>query len=125
MLGELSPLCCLPFPSPPVAHDSTPLLPSPPLPMTPPPASLSQDICAKVSSIDLYYKAIDFYIEEHPDLLGDLLRVLEIRVDHARVVDILKRRQLLPLIKEYLFSVQVRGIPLLCPGERSTSSLFR
>lgn len=69
-----------------------------------------KDTCVKVSSIDLYYKAIEFYLEEHPDMLADLLRVLEIRVDHARVVDILRRRNLLPLIKDYLLSVQASGM---------------
>ena len=67
---------------------------------------LFKDICVKVQTMDLYFKAIDFYIEEHPELLEDLLKVLEIRIDHTRVVEMLRRRQLLPLIKEYLLSTQ-------------------
>ena len=29
----------------------------------------------KVSNVEVYYKAISFYLEQHPDLLVDLLKV--------------------------------------------------
>ncbi|CAG9465968.1 unnamed protein product [Pedinophyceae sp. YPF-701] len=67
---------------------------------------LFKDIAAKVSSIDLYYKAVHFYLDEHPDLLNDAMRVLEQRIDHAKVVGILRQRGQLPLIKPYLLHVQ-------------------
>lgn len=34
-----------------------------------------KDVAVKVSSVDVHYKAIGFYLEEHPDLLTDLLKV--------------------------------------------------
>ncbi len=36
---------------------------------------LFKDVAVKVSSVEVYYKAISFYLEEHPDLLNDLLKV--------------------------------------------------
>ncbi len=60
--------------------------------------------------MDVYYRAISFYLQEHPDLLVDLLKVMESRLDHARVVDMLRKSGHLPLIKEYLLSVQKTNI---------------
>ena len=37
---------------------------------------LFKDVAVKVSSVEVYYKAISFYLEEHPDLLNDLLKVI-------------------------------------------------
>ena len=37
---------------------------------------LFKDVAVKVSNVEVYYKAISFYLEEHPDLLNDLLKVL-------------------------------------------------
>jgi clathrin heavy chain len=54
----------------------------------------------------VYYRAISFYLEEHPDLLVDLLKVLEARIDYARVVGILRKADHLPLVKDYLLAVQ-------------------
>ena len=34
-----------------------------------------KDVAVKVSNVEVYYKAISFYLEEHPDLLNDLLKV--------------------------------------------------
>ncbi|KAK9810517.1 hypothetical protein WJX72_012055 [[Myrmecia] bisecta] len=65
-----------------------------------------KDVAVKVSNVEVYYKAISFYLEEHPDLLNDLLKVLEARVDHSRVVDILRKADHLPLVKDYLLTVQ-------------------
>lgn len=67
---------------------------------------LFKDVAVKVSNVEVYYRAINFYIAEHPDLLNDLFRVLEARVDHTRVVDILRASNSLALSKDYLFSVQ-------------------
>lgn len=64
----------------------------------------------QVSSAEVYYKGVSFYIAEHPDLINDLLRVLEARIDHSRVVDILRRADHLPLIKDYLTSVQKNNL---------------
>ncbi|DBA67143.1 hypothetical protein WJX79_007694 [Trebouxia sp. C0005] len=67
---------------------------------------LFKDVAVKVSSVEVYYKAISFYLEEHPDLLNDLLKVLEARIDHSRVVSILRKADHLPLVKDYLIAVQ-------------------
>lgn len=34
-----------------------------------------KDVAVKVSNAEVYYKAITFYLEEHPELLTDLLKV--------------------------------------------------
>jgi hypothetical protein len=50
-----------------------------------------KDVAVKVANVELYYKAVHFYLEEHPDLINDILNVLALRVDHARVVDIMRK----------------------------------
>jgi clathrin heavy chain len=46
-----------------------------------------KDIIGKVANIELYYKAIDFYLEFKPMLLNDLLLILSSRLDHTRAVN--------------------------------------
>jgi len=46
-----------------------------------------KDIISKVANIELYYKAIDFYLEFKPMLLNDLLLILSPRLDHTRAVN--------------------------------------
>lgn len=36
-----------------------------------------KDVLVKVSNVEVYYKAISFYLAEHPDLLTDMLKVRE------------------------------------------------
>lgn len=50
-----------------------------------------KDVAVKVANVELYYKAVHFYLEEHPELINDLLNVLAARVDHTRVVDIMRK----------------------------------
>ena len=50
-----------------------------------------KDIIVKVANVELYYKAVHFYLQEHPDLINDVLNVLALRVDHTRVVDIMRK----------------------------------
>jgi len=50
-----------------------------------------KDVAVKVANVELYYKAVHFYLQEHPDLINDVLNVLALRVDHARVVDIMRK----------------------------------
>uniref|UniRef100_A0A8C1WEY1 Clathrin, heavy chain a (Hc) n=1 Tax=Cyprinus carpio TaxID=7962 RepID=A0A8C1WEY1_CYPCA len=45
-----------------------------------------KDIITKVANVELYYKAIQFYLEFKPLLLNDLLIVLSPRLDHSRAV---------------------------------------
>lgn len=65
-----------------------------------------KDTVAKVANVDIYYKSLTFYLEEHPSQLVDLLTVLTPRVDHTRVVDLMRKAGHLPLVKSYLTSVQ-------------------
>ena len=50
-----------------------------------------KDVAVKVANVELYYKATHFYLQEHPELINDFLNVLAARVDHTRVVDIMKK----------------------------------
>lgn len=47
---------------------------------------LSLCTLAQVANVELYYKAIQFYLEFKPLLLNDLLIVLSPRLDHSRAV---------------------------------------
>ncbi|KAF7833783.1 clathrin heavy chain 1 [Senna tora] len=69
-----------------------------------------KDIIVKVASVELYYKAVHFYLQEHPDLINDLLNVLALRVDHTRVVDILRKAGHIRLVKPYLVAVQSNNV---------------
>uniref|UniRef100_A0A670Z3B5 Clathrin heavy chain n=1 Tax=Pseudonaja textilis TaxID=8673 RepID=A0A670Z3B5_PSETE len=65
-----------------------------------------KDIITKVANVELYYKAIQFYLEFKPLLLNDLLMVLSPRLDHTRAVNFFSKVKQLPLVKPYLRSVQ-------------------
>ncbi|MGH0159430.1 UNVERIFIED_CONTAM: hypothetical protein FKN15_037344 [Acipenser sinensis] len=65
-----------------------------------------KDIITKVANVELYYKAIQFYLEFRPLLLNDLLMVLSPRLDHSRAVTFFSKVKQLPLVKPYLRSVQ-------------------
>jgi len=69
-------------------------------------------ILPKVANVEIYYRALNFYLEQHPLLLTDLLTVLAARIDHGRVVRMFKRQDNdnVPLIKSYLISVQHHNI---------------
>ncbi|XP_037292516.1 clathrin heavy chain [Manduca sexta] len=65
-----------------------------------------KDIITKVANMELYYKAIQFYLDYKPLLLNDLLLVLAPRMDHTRAVAFFSKAQHLQLVKAYLRSVQ-------------------
>ncbi|XP_010461980.1 PREDICTED: clathrin heavy chain 2 isoform X1 [Camelina sativa] len=69
-----------------------------------------KDIVAKVANVELYYKAVHFYLQEHPDIINDLLNVLALRLDHTRVVDIMRKAGHLKLIKPYMIAVQSNNV---------------
>ena len=46
-----------------------------------------KDIVTKVANIELYHKAIQFYLDYKPMMLNDLLLVLAPRLDHTRAVN--------------------------------------
>jgi len=67
-----------------------------------------KEVIVKVANLEIYYKALSFYLEEQPLLLTDLLTVLAPRIDHTRVVRMFNAsgNDNLPLIKPYLVAVQ-------------------
>ncbi|KAJ2576567.1 Clathrin heavy chain [Coemansia sp. RSA 1807] len=65
-----------------------------------------KDIIVKASNVELYYKALRFYLNEQPLLLSDLLAVMMPRIDHTRVVSMFVKSDNIPLIKPYLVSAQ-------------------
>ncbi|CAH2052388.1 unnamed protein product, partial [Iphiclides podalirius] len=65
-----------------------------------------KDIITKVANMELYYKAIQFYLDYKPLLLNDLLLVLAPRMDHTRAVNFFTKAGHLQLVKAYLRSVQ-------------------
>ena len=69
-----------------------------------------KDVCVKVANAEIYYKALSFYLEEHPTQLVDLLAVLTPRVDHSRVVDLMRKRNHLALVKPYLAQAQTNNL---------------
>lgn len=50
------------------------------------------------------------HLQEHPELLSDVMKAMEMRLDHARVVDMFRKEKSLPLIKDYLLNVQKTNI---------------
>jgi len=67
---------------------------------------LFKDVAVKVANVEIYYKALQHYLDEHPNLINDLLTVLTARVDHSRVVDLMRKMEHLPLVRPYLNAVQ-------------------
>lgn len=62
-----------------------------------------KDIITKVANIELYYKAIQFYLDYKPMMLNDLLLVLAPRMDHTRAVNFFTKVRIHDLsIPEYI-----------------------
>lgn len=64
-----------------------------------------KEIIVKVPNLEIYYKAINFYMNENPSLLVDLLAVLTPKLDLPRVVRMFVKSDNLPMIKPFLISV--------------------
>ncbi len=65
-----------------------------------------KDVVVKVSNLEIYYKALRFYLEEQPLMINDLLAGLTSRIDHTRAVQLFQKTNHLPLVKPYLIAVQ-------------------
>ncbi|KAI0641858.1 clathrin heavy chain [Trametes meyenii] len=65
-----------------------------------------KDVIVRVANVEIYYKALTFYLQEQPTLLTDLLSVLIPRIDHGRVVRMFQQIDHIPLIRSYLIAVQ-------------------
>ena len=68
------------------------------------------DCIQKVRNQEIHYKAVQFYLEQHPLELTRLLQVLTPNLDHARVVHQLRKSKNLPLVVEYLKDVQKENL---------------
>merc|ERR1712151_1217367 len=64
----------------------------------------------KVSNMELYYRAVQFYFDENPLQVNALLNTIASKVDHARVVQLTRKAGHLPLILPYLKQVQQHNI---------------
>merc|ERR1719456_243107 len=67
-------------------------------------------IMQKVSNLEIYYRAISFYLDEQPMMLCSLLNAIASKVDHARVVQQIRKTGNLPLILPYLKNVQPQNV---------------
>ncbi|PNS17825.1 hypothetical protein CAC42_3220 [Sphaceloma murrayae] len=65
-----------------------------------------KETIVKVANLEIYYRALNFYLEEQPSLLTDLLQALTPRIDVNRVVRMFEKSDNIPLIKPFLLSVQ-------------------
>lgn len=65
-----------------------------------------KEVVVRVANVEIYYKALTFYLQEQPTLLTDLLTVLIPRIDHTRVVRMFRQMDHVPLIRPYLIAVQ-------------------
>ncbi|KIM68076.1 hypothetical protein SCLCIDRAFT_1209460 [Scleroderma citrinum Foug A] len=65
-----------------------------------------KDVIVRVANVEIYYKALTFYLQEQPTLLTDLLSVMIPRIDHTRVVRMFRQIDHIPLIRSYLIAVQ-------------------
>lgn len=69
-----------------------------------------KDVVVKVANLEIYYKAINFYMAEQPQLINDLLNAFIPRVDVSRVVKMFQKSDNLPMIKPFLIAVQEQNI---------------
>ena len=68
-------------------------------------------IMLRVSNSEIFYRAINFYLNEHPLQLSELLIELSSKLDHKRVVSIFAtKRDQMALIKAYLQFVQKEDV---------------
>ena len=65
-----------------------------------------KDIIVKVANLEIYYRSLNFYLQEQPTLLTDLLQALTPRIDVNRVVRMFEKSDNIPLIKPFLLNVQ-------------------
>jgi len=64
-----------------------------------------KEIIVQVANLEIYYKAINFYVENHPSVLVDLLSALTPRLDISRTIKLFRNSDNLPLIKAFLINV--------------------
>lgn len=65
-----------------------------------------KEIIVKVANLEIYYRALNHYLQEQPLLLVDLLQALTPRIDVNRVVRLFEKSDNVPVIKPFLLNVQ-------------------
>lgn len=65
-----------------------------------------KDTIVKVANLEIYYRALNFYLQEQPSLITDLLQALTPRIDVNRVVRMFEKSDNIPLVKPFLLNVQ-------------------
>jgi clathrin heavy chain len=75
--------------------------------------ALFKETVGKVKHVDTLYRALRFYLTEHPLRANELLKTVKGHVDHTRVVNIARELGLLPLVKQYLVDVQDVDVPAI------------
>lgn len=65
-----------------------------------------KETIVKAANLEIYYKALNFYLQEQPSLITDLLQALTPRIDVNRVVRMFEKSDNIPLIKPFLLNVQ-------------------
>jgi len=68
-----------------------------------------KDIIVKVANLEIYYRALNHYLQEQPLLLTDLLQALTPRIDVNRVVRMFEKSDNIPIIKPFLLNVQAQN----------------
>jgi len=68
-------------------------------------------VIQKTANSELLYRAISFYLEEQPEKLEALMKAIESKVDHQRVVVQLRQCGHLALAEPYLKSAQTHNLP--------------
>lgn len=68
--------------------------------------AIMKELIVKCAHTEMYHKGVDFYMGYQPDLLNDYLLVLVPKIDHNRVVADVRKGGQLPLIKNYLETIQ-------------------
>jgi clathrin heavy chain len=68
-----------------------------------------KDTIVKVANVEVLYRALNFYLQEQPSLLTDLLQALTPRIDVNRVVRMFEKSDNIPLIKPFLLNVQTQN----------------
>lgn len=87
-----------------------------------------KDIITKVANVELYYKAIQFYLDYKPMLLNDLLLVLAPRMDHTRSVSFFTKvssqlHSKIQCLRGLFNLLKVKHLQLVKPYLRAVQSL--
>eukprot|EP00918_Siedleckia_nematoides_P026592 GHVU01057408.1.p1 GENE.GHVU01057408.1~~GHVU01057408.1.p1 ORF type:complete len:636 (-),score=164.75 GHVU01057408.1:327-2234(-) len=75
------------------------------------------EIMKNVTKTEVLYKAVEFYLAERPLDVNELLIAVASKVDHARVVGIVKPVGLTALVVPYLKQIQTQGYNIAAVNE--------